>query len=61
MSTPFPKGIDFAGEPKFERSRDVETTDPKIRKLLGPKGEVLRTFSDRPPVGFHQGTRETTR
>lgn len=27
-------------------------TDPKVRKLLGPNGEVLRTFSDRPPVGF---------
>lgn len=36
---------------------EVTETDPAIRKLLGPKGEVLRTFSDRPPVGFHQGER----
>lgn len=36
---------------------DATMTDPKIRKLLGPKGETLATFSDRPPVGFHQGQR----
>lgn len=42
---------------KSTESAVVETTDPKIRKLLGPKGEVLRTFSDRPAVGFHQGQR----
>jgi hypothetical protein len=36
---------------------EATETDPKIRKLLGPKGEVLRTFSDRPPTGFHQGER----
>jgi hypothetical protein len=34
---------------------NASTSDPTIRKLLGPKGETLRTFSDRPPVGFHQG------
>lgn len=36
---------------------EAETTDPKIRKLYGPNGQVLRTFSNRPPVGFHQGER----
>jgi hypothetical protein len=35
----------------------ADTTDPTIRKLYGPKGETLLTISDRPPVGFHQGTR----
>lgn len=35
----------------------AETNDPKIRKLLGPNGETLRTFSNKPPVGFHQGER----
>lgn len=40
------------------RTRDVETTEPRLRRLYGPTGEVLRTFSDRPPVGFHQGERE---
>lgn len=29
------------------------TTDAKVRKLYGARGETLRTFSDRPPIGFH--------
>lgn len=28
------------------------TDDESVRKLLGPRGEVLLTFSDRPPIGF---------
>lgn len=36
----------------------VDLPESKIKKLLGPKGEVLRTFSDKPPVGFHQGERK---
>jgi hypothetical protein len=31
---------------------EVEVTDPTIRKLYGPNGEVLKTYSDRPPIGF---------
>ena len=31
---------------------EASSTDPKITKLYGPKGQVLRTFSDRHPVGF---------
>ena len=34
-------------EPKAE-----VTDDKSVRKLLGPRGEVLRTFSDRAPIGF---------
>jgi hypothetical protein len=53
---------DWAGDPigmggGHRNAPQAETNDPKIRKLLGPKGEVLRTFSDKPPVGFHQGQR----
>lgn len=39
------------------RKIDVEQSDPVVRKLYGPNGETLRTFSNRPPVGFHQGER----
>lgn len=35
----------------------VDKTDAQVKKLYGPGGEVLRTFSDRPPTGFHQGER----
>lgn len=35
----------------------VDTSDATVRKLYGPNGEVLATFSDRPPTGFHQGAR----
>lgn len=35
----------------------VAKSEPEVKKLYGPDGEVLRTFSDRPPVGFHQGER----
>jgi len=35
----------------------ADVTDPVVRKLYGPRGETLRTFSDRPPTGFHQGSR----
>ena len=48
---------DWVPKPPEVRTVQVESTDPSIRKLLGPKGEVLRTFSDRPPIGFHQGTK----
>ena len=30
----------------------VDLADEKITKLYGPKGEVLRTYSNRPPIGF---------
>lgn len=35
----------------------VQATEPEHRILYGPKGETLATISDRPPVGFHQGSR----
>lgn len=38
--------------PKYPETISVEQTDPTIRKLYGPNGEVLRTFSDRPTTGF---------
>ena len=41
-------------EPNYPQA---EVTEPKVSKLYGPRGEVLRTWSDRPPVGFHQGER----
>lgn len=48
-----------AAAPDSPPQPDAETTDPHVRKLYGPSGEVLRTFSDRPPVGFHQGERSS--
>lgn len=36
---------------------DVDRPRQKVRRLYGPNGEVLRSFSKRPPVGFHQGER----
>lgn len=36
---------------------EVEAPKRKVRRLYGPDGEVLRSFSNRPPVGFHQGER----
>lgn len=41
----------WAAEADIEKP-DATTTDPTIRKLYGPKGETLRTFSDRPRIGF---------
>ncbi len=35
----------------------VDPYEPEFWHLLGPDGEVLRTFSDRPSFGFHQGER----
>ena len=37
---------------------NAHKTEPKIKKLYGPNGKVLKTISDRPPVGFHQGSRD---
>ena len=34
------------------RYPEVDLADEKITKLYGPKGEVLRTYSNRPPIGF---------
>jgi hypothetical protein len=36
---------------------EVERRRRKIRRLYGPDGRVLRSYSSRPPVGFHQGQR----
>lgn len=36
---------------------EVDQPARRIKRLLGPRGETLRTFSDKPPVGFHQGER----
>jgi len=40
--------------------REVDMPERTVTRLYGPRGEVLRTFSDRPPVGFHQGERSLT-
>jgi hypothetical protein len=61
MAAPGTNPVSWVGDPtassQDRRRFDVHATDPNVRKLYGPKGEVLRTFSDRPPVGFHQGER----
>ena len=46
-----PQRTDPIYPPEVERSRR------RTRKLYGPDGRVLRTYSNRPPVGFHQGER----
>ena len=50
----------WLGDPHPEYP-DATLTDPVIRRLYGPRGEVLRTFSDRPLVGFHQGEKGRAR
>ena len=43
--------INVPGTPEVERRRR------RVRRLYGPDGQVLRSFSNRPPTGFHQGER----
>ena len=40
-----------------EEVPEVELPERLVWHLYGPRGEVLLTFSDRPPTGFHQGER----
>lgn len=32
----------------------ASVSEPELRTLLGPTGEVLRTFSNKPPIGFRR-------
>lgn len=45
--------------PQPERDyREVDLPERKVRRLYDPRGGVLLSISDRPPVGFHQGERD---
>ena len=56
-------GYDYEEEPEYVQppSLEVERRRRKIRRLYGPHGEVLRSFSNCPPVGFHQGSKGVSR
>ena len=46
-----PDAVDVPATPEVERRRR------RVRRLYGPTGKVLLSFSSRPPTGFHQGER----
>lgn len=57
------RNYDYDEEPpQFDRPPppEVERSRRKVRRLLGPRGEVLASYSNRPPTGFHQGERGVT-
>lgn len=49
--------VDMTPATRNTKAMQVDESEPKISKLYGPKGEVLLTISNRPPTGFHQGSR----
>lgn len=53
---PFMAGDDY-GYRYHAGTPSLHVTEPSITKLYGPNGEVLKTYSDRPPIGFHSAIR----
>lgn len=43
-----------APEPSDRQTPQVDVRDPEVRHLYGPRGEVLKTYTDKPLIGYHQ-------